>query len=184
MANPTEEHTKPRGILVLEEFPIPLSPYQFVKFLIPPEKYPYYLPAQWLRSDTTYVETGLLYATCKYSDNRQIGLYCFPEALGLPSRLEDVKSAIETIGFVVIVDIESILGINREIVEKYSAIRWAKPYKLPIIISVIHANRIDKSVEKLSRLIDYSSDMPIIWCDGDIDLDFVQRTMDVIYSDI
>ena len=82
----------------------------------------------------------------------------------------------------VIVDIENILKANREIIEKYSAIRWAKTYQLPISISVINSNRIGKSAEKLSQLIDYSPNMPIVWCNENLDFDFVQRTMDAIYS--
>ena len=182
MINKSEEHDTPKGLRVLDEFPISISPGLFIKNLTPFENYPSFVSAKWLKPNSDNIEISLLFAQYKYLDGKQVSLYCFPEAIDRTLRIEDLESPIETIGFLVIVDVKTLLQLNRKVAKEHSAIHLAKSYHLPIIIAVINSGEIARSADKLSQLIDYSPDMPIVWCDGDIELDFVKRTMDVIYS--
>lgn len=186
------EYDQPKGLLVMDELPITILPSIFIKFLTPPEKYPSNLPAKWLKPNGEDIEFGLLFAKHKYQDGKEVCLYCFPEAMERAFGMESLEASIKTIGFLIIVDIKRLLYfkrhatdegfITRQVIEEFGAIRWAKAYHLLTILAVLNSTYIENNLGKLAQLIDYSSDMPVAWCDEDMDYDFVQRTMNMIYS--
>ena len=182
MTNNSEEQDRSKGLRVLDEFPAGISPGIFIEFLSPIGKRLPFAPAKWIKPNGDNIEIRLRFAKYTYPDGKQICLYCLPEAIDQTLRIEDIESPLKTIGFLVIVGIENLQQLNRRVAEEDSAIHLAKSYRLPIIIAVINARMIERDTEKLSQLIDYSPDMPVVWCDGDIDLDFVQEVMDAIYS--
>lgn len=189
--NPSE-YSQPKGLLVLDELPASLLPSTFIKFLTPPEKFPSFLPAKWLKPNGEDIEFTMLFAKHKYQDGKEVYLYCIPEAMDRAFGIESLETSIKTIGFLIIIDIkrllyfhkdvtESEVFINQEIGEKFFAVRWAKAYHLPIMLAVVSSRNIENNLGKLSQLIDYSSDMSVAWCDEDMDYDSVQRTMEIIY---
>ena len=184
MINKIDENDNLKGILVIDEIPVSIAPAIFIQLLTPPEKYPSHVPAIWLKPNGDNKEISLTFTQHIFADGKQVYLYCFPEAIGHPFGKEDFEAPFETIGFLVIIDVERLLLLDQKVAKNYSAIYWARNYNLPVTIAAINAKKIERSVEKLSQLIDYSPDMPIAWCEGDIDYDSVHRIIDTIRSSI
>ncbi len=182
MTNNSKEHDKQKGFLIIDELPLGISPGFFLRYLISQENYLSNVFAKWLKPKGDDTGIGLQLAKHKYPDGKQVWLYCFPEAIDRGFGIEDFEAPVETVGFVVIVDTKRLSLLNEKVPEKHSAINWAKRYRLPIIVTVINSKNIKGNIERLSQLIDNSPDMPIIWCDGDIDYDCVHRTMSTIHS--
>jgi len=182
MKNYPEANLTQKGIYVLDEFPISILPGDFIKQLGLYKANLNHLSVKWLKSKDQIIDINLQFAKYTYPDNKQVYIYRFPEAIDRAVRIEDLESSIETIGFLVLVDVESFQQFEHEVARQHSALLRVSTYKLPIILAVVNASIIQRSTEKLSQAVDCTVDMPIVWCDGDINLDFVQQVMDVVYS--
>jgi hypothetical protein len=182
MKDSYEEQKKQNGFLVIDEFPISLAPSDFIKILTLPDKYPSFEFANWTEEPGNEKQISLLSAKYIYLDGKHLYLYSLPGAMDRTIKIEQLEGPASFIGFIIIVDANSLLAFGKRVDKSFSAIYIAKKYDLPIIIAVLNSAEIEKSREKLSQFIDLSPDMPVVWHGGDIDLDLVTRTMDIVYK--
>ena len=180
--NNFERQETKKGLLVTDEFPLGIPPSVFIDLVDSSKDYPSLIFAKWVMQRERSDGVNFQFAGHKYFDGKQICLYCFPPTMNRSFGLEDIVLPLETVGFVIIVDVENLLQLGHMVPEEYSALHWVKKYHLPVIIAVTHSAKIKRDVEKLAQLINFSSEMPIVWCDEDIDFNCVVQTMEVAYS--
>lgn len=179
-----------RGFLILEEG-IGLDVLKFLSLTREHQRELESVKINW-KPNTRKKDTHDYLYSCFQAYNKNPSLYLFilPPAIVRDFRITDLDFPVQMSGFVVIVNIklwmEFAENLEKDGKERkptspvISDLAWAKSHNLPVVVAAIHARNINRDVNKLGKLLAQPVTTPIIWCDGEIDKDLVDRTLQLI----
>ena len=67
---------------------------------------------------------------------------------------------------------------------QFSRLAWAKAQNLPTVLAVHHAEGYTGDYGKLSTIVGMEIFCPVIWHDGELDADFLNKAVGAIFSEI
>jgi hypothetical protein len=139
-------------------------------------------------------EDGVYVAFDKNEKFPFLSLFDIPVSMRRDFLVTDLMFPVPISGFVVIVNtwilVEGVKSlreegkIRRPATPAINDLAWAISHNLPIVIAAVYAKKINRDIDKLSELLTLPINMPVVWCDGEMDKSFTDRVLQTIYEEI
>lgn len=182
------------GILILSEG-VDIGPLDFIELAMQRGEYLNPIKVDWIAGATSLFFEDGVYVTCeRYPKQPSLHIFDLPLTINRDFSVSDLNFPVKIGGFVILVNAEVWANFVKELEEKgrsrkpinptISDLAWAKMHNLPIVIGAFHAKDINRDSEQLINLLAQSISVPVVWCDGEMDENFVDRTLQTIYEEL